>query len=488
VDIKLTEEQSQLKDMAAKFMDNNCTFDFVRGIENDSDTGFCRDMWGQFADMGWLGVLVPEEYDGMGMSVLDMVILVRELGRHICPSPYLHTAVLAADLIANAGSEEQKKALLPQIVSGEKVYALAYQEFSRFFRPEHIKLDASANGDGYTLNGSKLFVEFADGADALLVAARSGAQSSSDGLTLFLVDRSSAGLSTRHMPTMARDRHYQVDFDNVEVPSTAIIGEIDKGWDALEPALHKMVIGFCAFTNGAGFEMHEHSTQYARERVQFGRPIGQMQTIQGYLAQLIMELYGADMLTMFTAFQKRHQINPEHPALVCQRFEVFIVIVSWVLVQSVATTVGDGHWLFAVLHGLLHSGFGGVRQIDQHTFSVHLFNALKAQISDAAGILDQTAIGKITAAVVTHLHDAHPQVAEHRHLCGIAFEHLGGLKTHDQTQLLVFFGIQQVCHCADHRHLAGVATGKIETGRHILHGLFEIRTRVGHGFIDGGDA
>jgi alkylation response protein AidB-like acyl-CoA dehydrogenase len=303
VDIKLSEEQTQLQDSASRYMDDHCTFDFVRKIENDSTTGFCPDMWRRFAEMGWLGIIVPEAYDGMGMSLLDTVILVREMGRHICPSPFIFTSVLAADLIAQAGTKTQKKELLPRIVAGENIYAFAYQEYSRRFTPEHIKLEAKKSDDGYVLNGSKLFVEFADGADTLLVAARTGRKNSANGLTLFLVDRNSAGITTKHMPTMARDRHYQVDFDHVTVPASARIGKAGKGWDALEPSLHKAVIAFCAYTNGAGFEMHEHATQYARERVQFGRPIGQMQTIQGYLAQMIMELYGADMLTMFTAFQ-----------------------------------------------------------------------------------------------------------------------------------------------------------------------------------------
>jgi alkylation response protein AidB-like acyl-CoA dehydrogenase len=303
VDIKLTDDQAQLQEIASKFMDKHCSFDFVRKMEKESDLGFCRDMWRQFAEMGWLGIMVPEKHDGMGMSLLDTVVLIRELGRHICPSPFLFTSVLAADVIAQVGSPEQQAELLPQIVAGEKIYAFAYQEYSRFFRPQHIKLEARKSGDKYVLNGSKLFVEFADGADTLLVAARTGEANSQDGLTLLLVDRNSAGISTKHMPTMSRDRHYQVDFSNVEVPGSALLGELDKGWEALEPSLHKAVIAFCAYTNGAGFEMHGYATQYARERVQFGRPIGQMQTIQGYLAQMIMELYGADMLTMFSAFQ-----------------------------------------------------------------------------------------------------------------------------------------------------------------------------------------
>tara|TARA_R110000823_G_scaffold132777_4_gene261197 strand:- start:2289 stop:3443 length:1155 start_codon:yes stop_codon:yes gene_type:complete len=303
VDIKLTEEQVQLQDMARRYMDNHCGFDFVRRMESQSDIGFCRDMWQQFADMGWLGIVVPEEFQGMGLSTLDLVVLMREMGRHVCPSPFLFTAVLAADLIARAGSAEQQAALLPEIVAGKRICAFAYQEYSRFFRPEHIRLNAEQSGDGFVLNGSKLFVEFADGADTLIVVARTGEANSASGLTLLLVDSSSAGINTTHMPTMSRDRHYQVDFNDVQVPGSAVIGTASAGWQALEPALHKAVVAFCAYTNGAGFEMHEYATQYAKVRVQFGRPIGQMQTIQGYLSQLIIELYGADMLTMFTAFQ-----------------------------------------------------------------------------------------------------------------------------------------------------------------------------------------
>ncbi|MDG1946074.1 MAG: acyl-CoA/acyl-ACP dehydrogenase [Halioglobus sp.] len=303
MDIKLTEDQTQLQDIASKFMDNHCTFDFVRKMEKDEGFGFCPDMWKQFADMGWLGIIVPEEFGGMGMSTLDMVVLIREMGRHICPSPYLFTSVLAADVIAQAGTRKQKAALLPEIVSGKTIYAFAYQEYSRFFKPEHIKLQAKRDGDNFILNGTKLFVEFAEGADTIVVAARTGKANSQSGLTLFLVDRNSAGISIKHMPTMSRDRHYQVDFNNVEIPTSARLGKQSKGWEALEPSLHKTVIGFCAYTNGAGFEMHSYATKYASERVQFGRPIGQMQTIQGYLAQMIMELYGADMLTMFSAFQ-----------------------------------------------------------------------------------------------------------------------------------------------------------------------------------------
>lgn len=306
MDIKLSEEQQQLIDSAAKFMDKHCTPAFIRKMEKESDLGYEPTMWKEMADMGWLGIHVPEDFGGLGMSVLDLVLLYREFGRHICPSPFLHTAVTAADAIARAGTTAQKEQLLPEIVEGKKIYAFAYQEYSRHFHPSHIKLTAKADGDHFVLSGTKMFVEFAKAADTLLVVARTSAGDAgvknTKGLTMFLVDRKTAGIEIKHMPTMARDRHYEVKFNNVKVPKSAVLGKVDGAWADLEPTILKTAVAFCAYTNGASFEMHALATQYAKDRVQFGRPIGQLQVIQMYLAQLIMELYGADTMTLFTAF------------------------------------------------------------------------------------------------------------------------------------------------------------------------------------------
>ena len=305
MDIKLSEDQNLLQDTAARFMQRECSFAFLRDIENNSDTGFCPHMWRSFAEMGWLGINLPEEYGGMGMTMVDNVILLRELGRKICPSPLLHTVVTAGESISRCGTEIQKRELLPNIVAGTSVYAFAFQELSRFFHPSHIRCEAKVEGDAYVISGRKMFVEFADTADTLLVVARTGGpaknRKDSSGLTMFLVDRHSVGVTCELMPTMSRDRQYEVVFDNVRVPDSCILGNVDKAWEDLEPAIQKTAIALCAFTNGAGFEMHAHATQYAKNRVQFDRPIGQMMTIQMYLAQSIMELYGADTLTLFTA-------------------------------------------------------------------------------------------------------------------------------------------------------------------------------------------
>jgi alkylation response protein AidB-like acyl-CoA dehydrogenase len=302
MDMKLTPEQAQLQDSARRFMDEQCPIAFVREMEA-SEIGFSRKMWKQMAELGWLGIDLPADWGGVELGTLDLTILMRELGRHICPVPFLSTAVIGGDAIARAGTDEQRQRHIAQIVNGELIVAFAYQEFSRSFDPGVIKLQAQPSGDGYVLSGTKMFVEYAGAADLLLVVARtSEAAPARSGLTMFLVDAKTDGIKCTHTPTMARDRHYEVTFSDVAVSRDDVLGRVDDAWTHLEPVLQKAALAFSAFTNGACFELHEEATQFAKERVQFGRPIGQLQTIQGYLAQLIMEILGADTLTMFTAF------------------------------------------------------------------------------------------------------------------------------------------------------------------------------------------
>ena len=303
MDIKLNELQVQLQDTSKKFMEKECTMQFVREMEK-SELGYSSKMWQQMADMGWLGLPLPEDCGGMGMSTVDLVILMKELGRKICPSPYFPTVVIGGEAIAKAGSDAQKEELIPKIVAGETILSFAYQEMTRSFESGAIKTEARADGDNFVLNGTKMFVEFAAAADAHLVVARtSGCAPVKEGLTMFLVDANTPGIECIHLPTIARDHHYQLNFNNVKVPKSAVLGKIDDAWSDLEGVIDKGALAWSAFTVGASLELHEQSTQYAKDRVQFGRPIGQMQVIQGYLAQLIMEIYAADTMALFTAFQ-----------------------------------------------------------------------------------------------------------------------------------------------------------------------------------------
>ena len=301
MDVKLSEEQEQLRDTARKFLTEECTADFIREIER-SELGYSAEMWQQMSEMGWLGIGLPEDCGGLGMSTLDTAILIKELGRRICPSPFVPTICIAGEAIARAGSEDQK-ALVQEIVDGKSVIAFAYQERSRDFDAGAISMKAMQNGEGFVLDGTKMFVEFAAAADRMLVVARtSGDRPSRDGLTLFLVDAKSEGITCTRTPTVARDHHYRVAFDGVQVSQADVLGKVGDAWSVLEPVIEKAAVLFSAFVIGVSEQMHEFSNQFAKDRVQFGRPIGQMQTIQGYLATLIIEIYGANTLMLFTAF------------------------------------------------------------------------------------------------------------------------------------------------------------------------------------------
>lgn len=300
--MKLTPEQAQLQESAARFMDEECTMAFVRDIEK-GDVGYGPEMWKRMAELGWLGLDLPEADGGLELGIVDLCILMRELGRHICPTPFIPTCVIAGTAIARAGTEAQRADHLPKIIDGERVVAFAYQEFSRHYHPGVVQLWARAEGDSFVLDGTKMFVEYAGAADRLLVVARTaGSEGDSAGLTMFLVDAKADGIKCLHTPTMARDHHYEVTFSGVRASRADVLGEVGDAWTVLEPVLHRAALAFSAFTNGACFEMHEMATLFAKQRVQFGRPIGQMQTIQGYLAQMIMEILGSDTLTLFTAY------------------------------------------------------------------------------------------------------------------------------------------------------------------------------------------
>jgi alkylation response protein AidB-like acyl-CoA dehydrogenase len=302
MDMKLSDEQIQLRESARALLESECTLAFVREMER-SEPGFSREMWREMAGLGWLGICLPERDGGLGLGILDQVILAKQLGRNLCPSPYLSTAVIGAEALVRAGSAGQRQAFLPGIVGGDTLVAFAFQEHGRDFDAGVIRLRAREEGGDWVLDGTKMFVEWADAADLLLVAARtSDRPPSRGGLTLFLVDARSDGIECKRTPTLARDHHCELIFRKVRVPRERVLGPVDGAWSVLEGVIDRAAVVFSAFCVGLAERMHELATRFAGERVQFDRPIGQMQVIQNYLATLVTEIYGADTLVLFTAF------------------------------------------------------------------------------------------------------------------------------------------------------------------------------------------
>jgi len=299
MDMQLTQAQLQLMRTARRFAQNECPPALVRELEA-SDNGLSTDLWRKMAELGWLGLTYPEDVGGVGLGTVDLVVLTKELGRALCPSPYIPAVVLAGGAIAAAGSDEQRRAYLPRIASGELIVAFALQEASAYFDPRGVKTTATASNGGYVLNGEKLFVEFAAAADELLVVAR--ASGAAGGVSLLLVDPKSPGVALAPLRTMARDKQYRVSLRDVSVNAANVIGPVGGAWPLLERVVHQGVIALCGYMVGASEQIHQMATEFAKQRIQFGRPIGSFQAIQHYLAQTITEIVGADTMTFFAAW------------------------------------------------------------------------------------------------------------------------------------------------------------------------------------------
>jgi alkylation response protein AidB-like acyl-CoA dehydrogenase len=282
---------------ARRFMQSECPFSAVREAEA-SERGFSPELWRKMSDLGWLGLPLPESYGGAGMSTIDLVVLAKEMGRALCPSPYIPTVVLAGGAIAVAGSEEQKKRYLPLIAGGELIVAFALQEPSTAYDPSGVQTRAQRLNGGWVLNGEKMFVEFANSANRVLVIART----SGSGVTMFLVDPEARGVGLSRLTTMARDPQYHVKLEGVEAAAEDVVGPVDQAWPLLEPVVYRGVVTLCAYMVGASEQIHHMATEFAKQRVQFGRPIGSFQAIQHYLAQSITEIIGAETNAFFAAW------------------------------------------------------------------------------------------------------------------------------------------------------------------------------------------
>jgi alkylation response protein AidB-like acyl-CoA dehydrogenase len=251
-----------------------------------------------------MGLALPEEYDGMGMSFLDLSVLLEEMGRACLPGPFFSTVVLGGFAIIEAGNEEQKKDLLPKIAAGEVILAMALTEPSASYDPASVTVQAVPDKDDYVISGTKLFVENAHIADYMVCVTRTkDGSSAEDGITMFLVDGKSPGISTTVLKTIAGDKQCEVIFDNVRVPKKNILGELDKGWPVIAKMLEMAAVAKCAEMVGGAQAALDMSVAYAKERIQFGRPIGSFQAIQHHCANMVTDVDGSRFITYQAAWK-----------------------------------------------------------------------------------------------------------------------------------------------------------------------------------------
>lgn len=303
MNLGLTEEQEMLKKSASDFLQKECPKQLVRQLD-ESDTGYSPDLWRKMAELGWMGLVFPEKYGGSNGSFLDLIVLLEVMGHNIVPGPFFSTVVLGGLTILAAGNEEQKKEFLPQIASGKMLLTLALTEPSARYDAPSIKTKAIASSNGYIINGIKLFIPDANVADYILCVARTkDGGDPENGITIFLVDAKSPGVKCTLLKTLARDKQCEVVFDNVSVPQKNIIGSLDQGWPIVKETLRKATVAKCAEMVGGAQAALEMAVQYAKERIQFNRPIGSFQAIQHYCANMVTDVDGARFITYKAAWK-----------------------------------------------------------------------------------------------------------------------------------------------------------------------------------------
>jgi alkylation response protein AidB-like acyl-CoA dehydrogenase len=302
MDFGFSEQQVMLRTTARGFLTREYPKARIRAVFRE-EKGHDPKVWHDMAELGWQGLVLPAEYEGTEAGFLDLVILFEEMGRNIVPGPFFSTVAHCSLALLEFGTKEQKSRFLPPVARGEEIWTLALIEESASYSPSEINMPAVAKGDGYVLSGSKVFVADAHVANYMLVVARTGESSGAGGITVFVVETKDPGISIEWMPTMAGDRQFRVTFDKVRVPKSSVLGSTRGGWGIVEFILQRAAVLKCAEISGACQAVLDMTSAYAKDRVQFDRPIGSFQGVQMKLADMVIDIDAIQYLLYQAAWE-----------------------------------------------------------------------------------------------------------------------------------------------------------------------------------------
>ena len=322
MDLKFTDEQNMLRDTTRDLCRDYSGMDVVRRMENDPK-GVPAELWTRMAEAGLLGIMLPEERGGLGLSMLDRAVIYEELGRTLTPGPHFASSVMSTGAILRDGSELQRQDLLPAIAKGALIVVPAWLEPEGGFGAEGVQLRAETVGGSIRLNGVKRHVFHAAGADRLLVLARSGA--ATEAVDLVLVDTGAPGVKLEQQRSMASDTQYKVTFTDVVVPAANRIGAPGRGWQTWAAAMQDGLILLAALAAGGAERALEITVQYAKDRQQFGKPIGAFQALAHYMADASAVVDGAKMLVYEAAWahtsgKRTTRLAPMAKLFACKAF------------------------------------------------------------------------------------------------------------------------------------------------------------------------
>jgi alkylation response protein AidB-like acyl-CoA dehydrogenase len=322
MDLDFTEEQEMLRQMVRGVCAEYAPLEVVRAMEDDP-IGYPAQLWKKLAELGLLGLTLPERYGGSEQSALEGAIVYEELGRSLAPSPHFVSAVMSGGALAAAAREDQRRAWLPRIASGDAVLTPAWLEPKGGFGPRGVQLRAEREGERYRLSGTKRHVLFAAAATRLLVLARTGDRELDVGL--FLVDPKSSGVDLVQQHSLASDTQYKVVFEDVRVPASDLVGEPTSGWAVWSELMHDGILLLAAQAAGGAERALEITVEYAKERRQFGKPLGAFQAIAHYLADASTAVDGARTLVYEAAWARStgrsiQRLAPMAKLFACQVF------------------------------------------------------------------------------------------------------------------------------------------------------------------------
>jgi len=300
VDFAFSEEQEMLRRSAREFLAKECSTKVVRRLMESGD-GYDEALWKKMADLGWTALGIPEEYGGVG-TFLDLVVVLEEAGRALLPGPFFSTMGLAVPVLIEAGTEAQKKEVLSEIASGSARATLAFTEPSGRWDAGSIALTAKQSSGGWRLDGVKVFVPDVEVADYIVVVARTRGEGE-EGLTLLLVKGKPKGMAVRPLETLDMTRRWsEIRFDGVQLGADAVMGAPDKAWPRLKRALEWATSALCAEMVGGVQKVLETSTEYAKTRHQFGKPIGIYQAVSHKLADMLVLAESGRSATYYAAW------------------------------------------------------------------------------------------------------------------------------------------------------------------------------------------
>ena len=299
MDFGFSEEQEMLRQSARALLERECPSAHVRRMMED-ERGYSPELWRKMAELGWLGLVLPEAHGGAGLNYVDLVVVAEEMGRVLLPSPFMWT-LMFADAISRAGSAEQQRRFLPAIARGELIATTAHLEANGSWDESGVTLAARKSGAGFALDGDKLFVNDAQVADFFLVAVRTGGKRG--GVTLFAIDAKRPGLAVTPLKAMDRTRKLgAVALRGVRAAAADVVGEINGGWPVLASAIDRAKVALAAEMMGGAQKVLETAVEYTKVREQFGRPIGSFQAVQHKCANMMVDVEGAKSAVYYAAW------------------------------------------------------------------------------------------------------------------------------------------------------------------------------------------